>query len=456
MVLDRIASLRSLPRRYPRVFSEGSWALLGQIAAAVGMLAGVRIVTEILNPDLYGVLNLILGLAGLGKSVLVAPFMQAAMRFHPQAAIDDQVPLLRRLITRFVARSNLWLTASTLIGGLILSRLGRLDFFCFLLIAATYWPDGARTIDLAFLQITRRQKAMAILTVLEYFLRPALLVLAVKLLGTTVDVMMLASLALVLVMYWTTIQLPRREGLESDGKARAIGVEEKTAAQRLSLEILRYAKPLMPVAPLLFWLVGQGDRYVIGACISTSAVGIYSAVYGLAAQPFMMVQLAIGKTLMPVYYRAVAEKDAQKQARTLRGWFLAILGICGLGFLASLVLGRLVVRIFLASQYRSGAGFFPWIAGGYALGAIGSLFETKLHAQLRTSYILATNVVVAALSVLLPFAFVKMWGLIGAAVACPVYMGVSALSCAGSPEKSRLLPRQRQWETLSQWEWPNR
>ena len=102
----RIASLRDLPRTYPRIFSEASWALFGQICSAVGMLAGVRLVTEYVQTDLYGTLNLLAGLVALGKNTFQAPLLQAQLRFYGDAAVADRVPLFRRTIARVLARRS--------------------------------------------------------------------------------------------------------------------------------------------------------------------------------------------------------------------------------------------------------------------------------------------------------------------------------------------------------------
>jgi O-antigen/teichoic acid export membrane protein len=191
---------------------------------------------------------------------------------------------------------------------------------------------------------------------------------------------------------------------------------------------------LIPLG-IVSWTISLSDRYLLGAYLGTGPVGIYAAVYGLASQPFLIVQTALQRTMVAVYYRAVADGDRAKQSKAMRGWLAVVVGICGLGFVASLFLKNLVARIFLAPEYRSGANLIPWIAGGYMLWAIGSVFESKLHAQKRTHRILLVNVCTAVLSLVVPLVFIRWWGLIGAARACPVYfLGMAVLMWALSRE----------------------
>ncbi|HNX69102.1 MAG TPA: hypothetical protein PKI45_06425, partial [Candidatus Omnitrophota bacterium] len=52
--------------RFRRLFREGSWVVFGQFIAVMGSLLGVRILTGLMNPSVYGELAL-----GLTVAVLI-------------------------------------------------------------------------------------------------------------------------------------------------------------------------------------------------------------------------------------------------------------------------------------------------------------------------------------------------------------------------------------------------
>ena len=49
-----------------RMRSEGIWVVGGQAARAVGLLVGVRVLTELTGPEVYGTVSLLTGGVALG------------------------------------------------------------------------------------------------------------------------------------------------------------------------------------------------------------------------------------------------------------------------------------------------------------------------------------------------------------------------------------------------------
>ncbi len=65
-----------------RLLKEVAWAGFGKIAAALGMLVGIRLLTEKVPKEVYGTVSLLIGLITLGNNLFAAPLLQAAQRFH--------------------------------------------------------------------------------------------------------------------------------------------------------------------------------------------------------------------------------------------------------------------------------------------------------------------------------------------------------------------------------------
>ena len=75
-----------------RLAKEGSWIFAGQIAAVLGALALVRVLTEYLEPAQYGQLALGLTVAGLASQVVIGGVTNGISRFYSIAAEKNDLP----------------------------------------------------------------------------------------------------------------------------------------------------------------------------------------------------------------------------------------------------------------------------------------------------------------------------------------------------------------------------
>ena len=71
--------------RIRRLSKEGFWIVLGQAAAVLGSLAGVRLLTELLAPAVYGELALGLTVAALVNQIVLGPLANGITRFYAPA-----------------------------------------------------------------------------------------------------------------------------------------------------------------------------------------------------------------------------------------------------------------------------------------------------------------------------------------------------------------------------------
>jgi len=86
-VFDRITNgiEANLPRFY-RLWKEGGWILLGQVATLLGGLALVKVLTEYLEPSEYGEVALGLTLANLVNLVIMGTLSSGVSRFFSIAS----------------------------------------------------------------------------------------------------------------------------------------------------------------------------------------------------------------------------------------------------------------------------------------------------------------------------------------------------------------------------------
>ena len=136
------------------VFSLGT----SQVVAVLGHLFGIRLLTEVLSPAVFGETSLLLGVAALVTSTLINPTLQALLRHYP-AYVESGSPSF----VKDVAAKNIWRTAKV---ALPISLPLLVTAFLFhwvtfvdvLLITALVGVDGLRMFQTTILNATRQHR----------------------------------------------------------------------------------------------------------------------------------------------------------------------------------------------------------------------------------------------------------------------------------------------------------
>ena len=287
--------IRSRPFR-KRIAGESAWAIAGQTASALGTLAGFRLVTEVVPPAVYGTLALAIGLVALGGWLAVQPLMQAALRHYPDHARDGSVALLRRTTTETLRWPVIWLS-----GGLTIALTAWSGYMhkglllgpaCGLLVIA----EAVRTVEVGFLSARREQRTLALLVAAEAWSRPFLAVGAVSLLGANAEAVVGGYAVGTMLSLLGFYVLRRHRTAPSVVRPHS---EQDFAVVRRRLRA--YAMPLL-LLPLVGWVGGQADRYIVGGIAGLGFAGLYAAMYGIASRPFLMIRDAVETALLPCVY----------------------------------------------------------------------------------------------------------------------------------------------------------
>ncbi len=95
-----------------KLLKDGSWVLVGQVGAALGVLVGIRVLTEYVPPQIYGMVILYLGAIALSLGSLVTPVSQAVIRFYPEYA-KGEIHSFRSSIYAVLAKRVLFFFSSS-------------------------------------------------------------------------------------------------------------------------------------------------------------------------------------------------------------------------------------------------------------------------------------------------------------------------------------------------------
>lgn len=413
--------MKSFLQRHRRILGEAGWVFFGQAVSAVATLVGLRLITEAVPPAVYGTVALALGVVALAQGLAVGPLMQAVLRYYPEAASGGREADLRRA-TANALRSPLLIASGALAASAISwAWVQPQHRWLAMLTLALFVAETARSVQITFLNAARHQRAMALLVVADAWLRPMSAVAFVWALGPSGAAVMagyVLGAALPLVVYWVTLQRRGAPFAATAGRPAEIG--------DLARQLRAYAWPLTAL-PLIGWISGQADRYLLGAMAGLAAAGSYAALYGLASKPFLMLSASVELVLRQPFYAHLTAADRRGARRTLAAWVGSVVATALVLALALLLFHAQIAGWLLAADYRAHSALMAWIGAGYVLLAAAQVLERVCYACHDTRGVLGVQTVGAILSVVVAAPLVWQYGIEGAAWAVPAYFGAQLL-----------------------------
>ncbi len=381
--------------RVRRLAKEGSWIVVGQIAAVAGALALVRVLTEHLDPSQYGQLALGLTVAGLvnqtvlgGVSAGIGRLYSIAVEKHDlQAYLRDSVRLLS------------YATA-------VVAALG------VVLMATLFWWGYARWVGLATaamvfsvlsgfngalsgIQNAARQRAIvAFHGGLDAWLKILLALGFMLWLGATTTA--------VVIGYCCSSLLVTASQLFFVG--RTIPTENSLAPQGNPFlrQMWAFSWPFSAWG-IFSWMQQASDRWALSALATQDSVGLYAVLSQLGYAPVAMLT-AMGMTfLAPILYQRSG--DATDHARNAGVhrlvWELtfASMTVTLAGVVVAFLAHEWLFRLLVAAKYRHISYLLPWcvLAGG--IFSAGQILALKLMSEMKSSRMAIAKIVTALLGV---------------------------------------------------------
>ncbi len=383
----------------------------GQVAAAIGSVVGVRVLTEAMSPAAYGELALAMTMGSLGLQVLLAPLTTAALRqFAPAYEAGD----LRGYL---LAVQKLFLGATMVIGVLacigvaVLALLSRAAWIGLTLAAFAFTLFAGGSAVLGGMQnATRRRVVAATHSAVASWLRFAVAVVLIHLTAHATSGMAMAGYALASAGVFASQLYFVIKGIAPMAGPEAIDEQRWVSA------MLTYGWPFAAWG-IFVWAQLVSDRWALGAFATTTDVGYYSVVYQLGFYPILMASSLLGQVLEPILYARAG--DASDPARVhgavrLNARVAAVtLGATVLGALAAAQFHPLVGRLLLAPEYRGVTHYLPWVVVAGGLFATGQVASTFFMISKRSAALAAPKIVTAIAGVAMTFVGAKWWGIAG-------------------------------------------
>jgi O-antigen/teichoic acid export membrane protein len=203
-------------------------------------------------------------------------------------------------------------------------------------------------------------------------------------------------------------------------------------------ELVHYGKWIF-LSTIAGFAVLQSDKLIMGRLVTLDALGLYNIGFFLASFPMMLGAALIGRLMIPLYRESPPSASAENFAR-LRKVRLLISGTL-VGLAAILALSGLwLVELLYDERYRMAGGVVVIVSLALLPQIIGLTYDHVALAQGDSRGFFWLSFVRAVLQVSLLLLAVTAFGVVGAAVATALSIGLSY------PLTARLARKHGAWD----------
>lgn len=400
--------------RLQRLGFESFWILIGQTLAALGGIVGVRMLTGVLNPTVYGQLALVMTLVALVQTTLLAPLGATFARFFSPSRELQQLPGFIRGSKRFLGEVTIVILGAVVLAGLIMIFTEKIEWLGLLIAATAFSLFSGYSIAMDGVQNAARHRIIvAWHRGLRIWLQLLLAVAAVYLVGETSTAAMVGYALSAFIVFGSQYFFFRLKILSTSRKQPA--TPKKTYLKILK-QMRTYVWPLMAWG-IFIWLRTASSRWALLTFSSTYEVGMFEVLFQLGFYPVSLGLELILQLMIPVFYEVAGnatDPDRMMRVRKLNQIvFNLTLVLTGLGVILSYWLHDWIFSLFTASEYHTVSSYLPWM-----ILAAGLLVSSQVAAQLvvvcfQTKALLAPQVVTGILGFLFSFTSVYLWGFPG-------------------------------------------
>lgn len=175
-----------------------------------------------------------------------------------------------------------------------------------------------------------------------------------------------------------------------------------------------FSIPLLPFS-LCFWMIGVGDRYVIGYFLDATQVGLYSAAYGLGSLIYLF-YAPLNSVLFPAITHQY-ENNKIPEVKTIVGYTLKFFSALAIpAAFGLLILSRPLLNIMTTQEFTDAHSIIPIVAFGTVLFSASYVFADLLMLFKETKLLSVIFTGSALFNLVLNILLVPWIGIIGAAI----------------------------------------
>lgn len=184
-------------------------------------------------------------------------------------------------------------------------------------------------------------------------------------------------------------------------------------------DALRFGVPLVPHTVGTFLLLSI-DRAVISSLLGVDNAGIYMVAAQIASVSALILD-AINKAFSPWVYRNLSSLNNERARHMVVATYY-LYGMIAVGVALGFLIGDDLLIMIAGEEFHEAANIVGWIILGQGFRGCYIFLTSYIFYQRRTGLISLVTLVFGIFNVFLLFAFINVFGLVGAAYALCVSM----------------------------------
>jgi O-antigen/teichoic acid export membrane protein len=409
--------------RFQRITKEASWIVAGQIAAILGVLMLMRVLTEYLEPVQYGQLALGLSVAAFFNQVVMGSISGGIVRFYSIAVEKYDLPGYLHASKRLMGYATTVVVAIALV---LMAGLLWLDYTQWMgLVAAAlvFSVLSGYNVSLSGIQNAARQRAVVAFHVgVDAWLKIFLAIGVMIWLGSSSTAVVLGyALSSLLV---TCSQLYFLHRL-THPQVTATRTHENWGRQ-----IWLYSWPFATWG-VFAWVQQGSDRWALQTFATTQEVGLYALLFQLGYAPIGLVTgMAMG-FLAPILYQLSGSVSDHTQNTFVHrlAWritFAALL-MTALAFVFTFSQHEWIFQLLVASNYHAVSYLLPWVVLAGGLFSASQMLLLKLQSEMKQNTMITAKIVTAIIGVSFNIYGASQFGLQGVVAALVAFSVITFL-----------------------------
>ena len=177
-----------------------------------------------------------------------------------------------------------------------------------------------------------------------------------------------------------------------------------------------YGLPLAGVGSLV-WVTASSDRLIIAALLGDAQTAFYAVGYDLAQPTLVLLLTIVNTAAMPLAFKLLETDGAYAAREQIRQNGEVIFALACSGSAGLVAIGPAMIDLFIGEEFRQGAlTVFPWIAVSAGLVGIKIYyFDIAFHLTKKSKWLLVTTGLAAVINIIMNFALIPGFGIVGAA-----------------------------------------
>lgn len=435
-------NFRDLIERGLKLRTELFWVVVGQFFGFVGSFIGIKVLTTVMGPKEYGELALGLTIAGLFNMYLYGPLANVVARFFAVYRERGELPVYFGVLKRSHLILAVTLSSLAALVGLVLYPWLGIKWAMIGLIATLYAVAvGINSSYISLQSAVRQRQVVALHQGADVWLRTGLAILLLYTIGAN-GCSALLGYALGTLLVTISQALFARKNTEIAPWWNE-AASDQTRNRQCRLEFTGYAASFIGFAGFAA-ISMYADRWVIQGVFGAHEVGIYAAIYQIAAAPVNLLFAMINQLMVPIIFERAGAMTSSVQtagSELLIRQTILVSAILSLFIIViSLLLGEPIIRILTSARYAEHHQLLWLTVTGIALFNVGQIFALRGISRNQPQIYLLPKGAQAAFFLALAYLLARLHGLPGVALALCLSSLVYLVAVIVTNRRLSLLP----------------